>query len=119
MERTHGEKIHGKNRTRIVWDLCVGGTFGKCNRDPVRKTTGLFTNRWRIKMALESYFDEHVKDVWSNNWMNPEVQTTLFNTSANIDIASILMSLREQLKENDRLNAVEKIDCRLISRNPD
>ena len=25
----------------------------------VRKTTGFFTNSWRIKTALESYFEEH------------------------------------------------------------
>ena len=27
----------------------------------VRKTTGFFTNRWRIKTALKSYFEEHRK----------------------------------------------------------
>ena len=25
----------------------------------VRKTTGFFTNSWRIKIVLESYFEEH------------------------------------------------------------
>ena len=30
----------------------------------VRKTTGFFTNRWRIKIALESNLEEHAKEVW-------------------------------------------------------
>ena len=42
----------------------------------VRKTTGFFTNSWRIKIAFESYFEEHA---------------------------------REQLKENDQLNAVDEM----------
>ena len=46
----------------------------------VRKTTGFFTNSWRIKTALESYFEEHAQEVWERNWMNPEMQTTLLNT---------------------------------------
>ena len=29
----------------------------------VRKTTGFFTNSWRIKIALESYFDDHAQEV--------------------------------------------------------
>ena len=39
----------------------------------VRKTTGFLTNRWRIKVALESYFEEHAQEVWDGNWMNPEI----------------------------------------------
>ena len=30
----------------------------------VRKTTGFFTNSWRIKVALESYSEEHAQEVW-------------------------------------------------------
>ena len=30
----------------------------------VRKTTGFFTNSWRIKIALESHFEEHAQEVW-------------------------------------------------------
>ena len=37
--------------------------------------------------------------------MNPEMQTTLLNTY----LPPILKALREQLKENDQLNAVEEI----------
>ena len=57
----------------------------------VRKTTGFFTNGWRIKVA----------EVWERNWMNPEMQTTLLNTYPPKLIAAILKALREQLKEND------------------
>ena len=46
----------------------------------VRETTGFRTNSWRIKIALESYFEEHAQEVWERNWMNPEMHTTLLNT---------------------------------------
>ena len=75
----------------------------------VRKTMGFFTNGWRIKIALESYFEEHAHEVWERSWMNPEMQTTLLNTYPPRLIATILKALREQLKENDQLNAVEEI----------
>ena len=41
--------------------------------------------------------------------MNPEMQTTLLNTNSPKLIATILKALREQLKENGQLNAVEEI----------
>ena len=41
--------------------------------------------------------------------MNLEVQTTLLNTYPPQLIATILKALREQLKENDQLNAFEEI----------
>ena len=41
--------------------------------------------------------------------MNPEMQTTLLNTYHPKLIATILKAHREQLKENDQLNAVEEI----------
>ena len=56
----------------------------------VRKATGVFTNSWRIQIALQSYFEEHVQEVWERNWMNPETQTTLFNTHPPKLIATIL-----------------------------
>ena len=59
-------------------------------------------------MALESDFEELAKEVWES-WMNPEMQTTLLNTYPPKLIATILMALREQLKGNDQLNAVEEI----------
>ena len=71
----------------------------------VRKTTGFFTNSWRIKIALE----EHAQEVRERNWMNPEMQTTVLNTYPPKLIATILKALDEQLKENDQLNAVDEI----------
>ena len=56
-----------------------------------------------------SYFEEHAQEVWERNWVNPEMQTTLLNTYPPKLIATILKALREQLKENDQLNAVEEI----------
>ena len=41
--------------------------------------------------------------------MNPEMQTTLLNMCLPKLTATILKALREQLKENDQLNAVEEI----------
>ena len=70
----------------------------------VLKTTGYFTNSWRIKVALESFFDEHGKEVWGTNWMNPDVRTTLLNTYPPTLTVKILQALREQLKENDHRN---------------
>ena len=75
----------------------------------VRKTMGFFTNSWRIKIALESYFEEHAQEDWGRNWMNPEMHTMLLNTYPPKLIATILKALREQLRENDQLNAVDGI----------
>ena len=74
-----------------------------------RKTTVFFTNSWRIKLALESYFNEHGNDILEILWMSLEVQTSLVNTSPPKWIATILNALRQQLNENDQLNAVEEI----------
>ena len=41
--------------------------------------------------------------------MNPEIQTTLLNKYPPTLIATILKALREQLKGNDQLNAVEEV----------
>ena len=75
----------------------------------VRNTTGFFTNSWRIRIAFQSYFEEHAQEVWERNWMNPKMQTPLLNTCPPKLIATIVKALREQLKENDQLNAVEEI----------
>ena len=45
--------------------------------------------------------------------MNLEMQTALLNTYPPKLIATILKALREQLKENDQLNAVEEIAGRV------
>ena len=67
----------------------------------VRIPTGAFIKSPRIKIALESYFDDHAQEVWERNWMNPEMQTTLLNTYPPKLIATILKARREQLKETD------------------
>ena len=71
----------------------------------------------RIKLALESHFAEHAKEVRERIWMHPEMQTTLLDTYHSKLIATILKALREQLKEYDQLNAVEEIAGSSI-RNP-
>ena len=43
----------------------------------VLKTTGFFTNSCKIKIALESYFEERAQEVREKNWMNPDMHTTL------------------------------------------
>ena len=75
----------------------------------VRKTTGFFTNSWRFRIALESYFEEHAQEVWERNWMSPEMQTSFLNIYPPKLIATILKALREQLKKNDQLNAADEI----------
>ena len=70
-----------------------------------RKTTCFFTNRWSIKIDLESHFEEHAQEVWERSQM----QTTLLKTYPPKLIATILKALREQLKESAQLNAVEDI----------
>ena len=67
------------------------------------------TNSWKIKTALESYFEEHAQEVWERNWVNLEMQPSLLNTYPPKLIATILKALCKQLKENDHLNAVEEI----------
>ena len=58
---------------------------------------------------MESYFEEHAQEVWEGNWTNPEMHTTLLNTYLPKLIETILKALREQLKENDQLNADQEI----------
>ena len=80
---THDEKICKKEPSTYH----VRGPICKWNihkmqsesNEYVRKTTGFFTNSWRIKFALESYFEEHAKEVWERTWMNPDTKATLFN----------------------------------------
>ena len=59
----------------------------------VRKTTGFFTNSWRIKKALESYHEEHAQEVWERNWMNLDMLIALLNTYPPKLIATILKAL--------------------------
>ena len=103
MERTHDEENY-----KII-NLLLRKKTRSESSEYMRKTTGFFTNSWRNKIALESYFEEHSQEIWERNWMNPEMQTTLWNTYLPKLIATILKALREQLKENAQLNADEEI----------
>ena len=67
----------------------------------VRKTTGFFTNSWRIKVALE----EHAQEVWERNWMNPEMQTTLLN----MNNLKVMETILKALPEDDQMDTVEEI----------
>ena len=107
MERTYDEEIHKRINHFLrerTWNV---QKMRSESSDYVRKK-GFFTHSWRINIALES-FKEHAQDVWERNRMNLEMQTTLLNTYPPRFIATILKALREQLEENDQLNAVEEI----------
>ena len=111
MEKTYEEKFTKESTTYFVKGPVCRWNVLKMRSESsgyVRKTTGFFTNSWRTKIALESYFEEHAQEVLERTWMNPEMQTTLFNSYPPKLIAKILKALREQLKENDQLNAVEE-----------
>ena len=61
-------------------------------------------------MSLGSCFDARAKEVWERDWMNLEMQTTLLITYPPKKLSHrVLKTLREQLKENDQLTAVEEI----------
>ena len=113
MERTYDEETYKRINRLLRERTCVQiersedaiRIVGIC----VRKTTSFYINSWRIKIALESYLEEHAQEVWGRNWMNSEMQTALLNTFPAKLIATILKALREQLQENDQLNAVEEI----------
>ena len=66
------------------------------------------SNRLRIRIALECYFEDHGKEVWEINWMSRAVQTALLNTFPPEMIATVLKALRGRLTENDQVNAVEE-----------
>ena len=48
----------------------------------VWETTGAFTNSWRIKLALESYFGQHAQEVWERNQMDPDMHTMFSDTDS-------------------------------------
>ena len=95
MERTNDEEIHKRihqllrERTCVQMERSEDAMRSELS-EFVRKTTGFFTNSWRIEIALESYFEEHAEEVWERNWMNPEMQTTLLNAHPPKLIATVL-----------------------------
>ena len=66
----------------------------------VWKTTG-----WRIKIALENYFEERAQETWERNLR----KTTLLNTCDPILMETILKVLREQLKDDDQRKTAGEI----------
>ena len=101
MERTHDEEIHKRTPTYFVRGPLCRWNVQKMQSESSEKKTGFFTNSWRIKIALESYFEQHAQEVWGRDWTNLEMQTTLLNTYPPKLIATTLKALRERLKEND------------------
>ena len=71
--------------------------------------TGAFLNNWRIKIALESYFEKHAQEIWEINWMNLEMQTTLLNMYNPKLMETILKMLRGQFEEDDQMDTAEEI----------
>ena len=69
------------------------------------KTTGAFINSWRIKIALESYFEKHAQEIWERILG----KTTLLNMYNPTLKETILKVLREQFKEDDQMNTAEEI----------
>ena len=66
------------------------------------QTVGESKKPWRASL-------KSMRRKFGRDWMNPEMQTTLLNMYPPNLIATMLKALREQLKENDQLNAVEEI----------
>ena len=92
MERTHDEEP-----CKIINNLLDAVR----NKRIRTKNNKFFTNSWRIKIALDSYFEEHAKEVCVRNCMNSEMHATWFNTYPPKLIAMIL-----------------RRDCRASTRNP-
>ena len=69
------------------------------------KTTGALKNSWRIKIALESYFEERAQETWERNLM----KTTLLNTCNPILMETILKVLREQFIDDDQRKTAGEI----------
>ena len=58
------------------------------------KTTCAFEDSWTIKIASESFFEEHAHEIWERNWMNHEMHTTLLNMHNLKLMETILKPLR-------------------------
>ena len=103
MERTYDTEIYKRINHVLCTRTCVQMDHSEiCNQKRANTFVKehFFINSWRIKIALESYFEEHAKELWERTWMSPTCSPEL--------IATILKALREQLKEKDQLNAVEQ-----------
>ena len=65
----------------------------------------LFFNSWRIKLALESNFEEGAQKTWDRNLR----KTTLLNTCNPILMETILKVLREQSEHSDQMNTAGEL----------
>ena len=64
------------------------------------KTKGAFINTWRIKIALENFFEKHAQEIWERNlW-----KATLLNLCNPILMETILKALRGQFEEDDQMD---------------
>ena len=73
------------------------------NEEFSSRTVGESKYQWRATLTSKG------RKFGETNWMNHEEQTTLLNTCPPQMIATILMALRERIKEKDQQNAVEEI----------
>ena len=64
MERTYDEEMKCTKESTTYFVKGRVWMEHSESSEYVRKTKGFFTNSWRIKIALESYFEEHAQDVW-------------------------------------------------------
>ena len=60
---------------------------------------------WRIKIALESYFEERAQETWERNLK----KTTLSNMCNPILMETTLKVLREQFKDDDQRKTAGEI----------
>ena len=84
------------------------GMFKRCDQNRVHtcgKQRVSSINSWRIKIALERYFEEHVEEIWERNLK----KTTLLNMYNLKWMATFLKALREQFREDDQMNTVLEI----------
>ena len=99
MERTQDEENHKRINHVLRTRTCVQM---ECSQDAQRASSHTVGES---QLPLESYFEEHAKEVWERRWMNPETHTKLLNTKPPKLIATTLKALREQWEENDQLIA--------------
>ena len=95
MERTQDEENHKRINHVLRTRTCVQM---ECSQDAQRAPSHTVGES---QLPLESYFEEHAKEVWERRWMNLETHTTWLNTYPPKLIATTLKALREQRKENE------------------
>ena len=108
MERTHDEEIHTRINHVFRARNCVQILFRRFDQIRMNSRAKEQTSSQTVgesKIALDSCYEEDTKEVWEKNWNNLET----LNTYPSKLKATILKALREQLTDNDLLNAVVEI----------